>query len=163
MSRWLPKLKTRCSVLWLPPVLLFAVGGTGQIRFQHVFAVQHGMGELVGQQRAQVRAGLHPRIEIQHVAVIAERRRQLAVEVGAAHEAAQRHGAALQLAQYWRQQDRELAVAVDVVGAAEMAARPRKDLVVEAVPERLELKTALFRELDGICSPQTLFATNTSS
>jgi 3-hydroxybutyryl-CoA dehydrogenase len=37
------------------------------------------------------------------------------------------------------------------------------DLVVEAIPERLELKTALFGELDGICPPQTVLATNTSS
>jgi 3-hydroxybutyryl-CoA dehydrogenase len=37
------------------------------------------------------------------------------------------------------------------------------DLVVEAVPERLELKTSLFRELDGICPAHTVLATNTSS
>jgi len=37
------------------------------------------------------------------------------------------------------------------------------DLVVEAVPERLEIKTALFGELDGICPEHTVFATNTSS
>jgi 3-hydroxybutyryl-CoA dehydrogenase len=37
------------------------------------------------------------------------------------------------------------------------------ELVVEAVPERLELKTSLFGELDGICPPHTVFATNTSS
>ncbi len=37
------------------------------------------------------------------------------------------------------------------------------ELVVEAVPERLELKTALFAELDGICPPDTILATNTSS
>jgi len=37
------------------------------------------------------------------------------------------------------------------------------DLVVEAVPERLELKTSLFGELDGICPPHTVLATNTSS
>ena len=37
------------------------------------------------------------------------------------------------------------------------------DLVVEAVPERLELKTGLFEELDRICPPHTVLATNTSS
>jgi 3-hydroxybutyryl-CoA dehydrogenase len=37
------------------------------------------------------------------------------------------------------------------------------DVVVEAVPERLELKTSLFAELDGICPPHTVLATNTSS
>jgi 3-hydroxybutyryl-CoA dehydrogenase len=37
------------------------------------------------------------------------------------------------------------------------------DLVAEAVPERLDVKTALFAELDGICGPATILATNTSS
>jgi 3-hydroxybutyryl-CoA dehydrogenase len=37
------------------------------------------------------------------------------------------------------------------------------DLVVEAVPERFDLKTSLFDELDGICPAHTIFATNTSS
>ncbi|HLK43343.1 MAG TPA: 3-hydroxybutyryl-CoA dehydrogenase [Thermoleophilia bacterium] len=37
------------------------------------------------------------------------------------------------------------------------------DFVVEAIPERLELKRDLFRKLDGICSEDTIFATNTSS
>ena len=37
------------------------------------------------------------------------------------------------------------------------------DLVIEAVPERLEVKAALFAELDGICPASTVLATNTSS
>ena len=37
------------------------------------------------------------------------------------------------------------------------------DLVTEAVPERLEVKAALFAELDEICPPATVLATNTSS
>jgi 3-hydroxybutyryl-CoA dehydrogenase len=37
------------------------------------------------------------------------------------------------------------------------------DLVVEAVPERMELKAAVFAELDRICPPDTVFASNTSS
>ncbi|MFD7656588.1 3-hydroxyacyl-CoA dehydrogenase family protein [Actinosynnema sp. NPDC059797] len=37
------------------------------------------------------------------------------------------------------------------------------DLVVEAVPERVELKAAVFAELDRICGPDTVFASNTSS
>ena len=37
------------------------------------------------------------------------------------------------------------------------------DLVIEAVPEQLELKRALFSELDGICKPETILASNTSS
>ncbi|XXG07774.1 3-hydroxybutyryl-CoA dehydrogenase [Micromonospora sp. SH-82] len=37
------------------------------------------------------------------------------------------------------------------------------DLVVEAVPERLEVKRQLFAELDRICRPEAILATNTSS
>src|SRR6266705_2494356 len=37
------------------------------------------------------------------------------------------------------------------------------DIVVEAVTEDLELKNALWTELDGLCGPATIFASNTSS
>lgn len=37
------------------------------------------------------------------------------------------------------------------------------DLVIEAVTEDLEIKNAMFRELDDICPPKTIFASNTSS
>jgi 3-hydroxybutyryl-CoA dehydrogenase len=37
------------------------------------------------------------------------------------------------------------------------------ELVIEAVPERMELKTELFAALDKICPPDTILATNTSS
>jgi 3-hydroxybutyryl-CoA dehydrogenase len=37
------------------------------------------------------------------------------------------------------------------------------DLVVEAVPEHLELKRAIFTQLDKICKPEAILATNTSS
>jgi 3-hydroxybutyryl-CoA dehydrogenase len=37
------------------------------------------------------------------------------------------------------------------------------DIVVEAVFEDLDIKTAVWRKLDEICGPETLFATNTST
>jgi 3-hydroxybutyryl-CoA dehydrogenase len=37
------------------------------------------------------------------------------------------------------------------------------DIVIEAVTEDLELKNALWKELDGLCRPATIFASNTSS
>ncbi|HWB37003.1 MAG TPA: 3-hydroxyacyl-CoA dehydrogenase NAD-binding domain-containing protein, partial [Rugosimonospora sp.] len=37
------------------------------------------------------------------------------------------------------------------------------DLVIEAVPERLDLKRRLFADLDRICQPEAILATNTSS
>ncbi len=36
-------------------------------------------------------------------------------------------------------------------------------LVIEAVAEKLEIKQGLFRDLEAVCSPSTLFASNTSS
>jgi 3-hydroxybutyryl-CoA dehydrogenase len=37
------------------------------------------------------------------------------------------------------------------------------DIVIEAITEDLALKNALFKELDGLCSAGTIFASNTSS
>ncbi|WBB54806.1 3-hydroxybutyryl-CoA dehydrogenase [Verrucosispora sp. WMMD573] len=37
------------------------------------------------------------------------------------------------------------------------------DLVIEAVPEHLDLKQRLFAELDRVCKPEAILATNTSS
>src|SRR5262249_44864498 len=37
------------------------------------------------------------------------------------------------------------------------------DLVIEAVPEHLELKQQIFAELDEVCKPETILATNTSA
>jgi 3-hydroxybutyryl-CoA dehydrogenase len=38
-----------------------------------------------------------------------------------------------------------------------------RDLVIEAVPERLELKRRVFAQLDTVCRPDAVLATNTSS
>lgn len=46
----------------------------------------------------------------------------------------------------------------DLEGAARAA-----DVVIEAVPEKLELKQRIFTTLDAVCAPDTLLATNTSS
>ncbi|MDH5762896.1 MAG: 3-hydroxyacyl-CoA dehydrogenase NAD-binding domain-containing protein [Nitrospinota bacterium] len=37
------------------------------------------------------------------------------------------------------------------------------DLVIEAVPEKLEVKREIFSELDWMCPPETILASNTSS
>jgi 3-hydroxybutyryl-CoA dehydrogenase len=37
------------------------------------------------------------------------------------------------------------------------------DIVIEAITENLELKNGIFRALDKICGPETIFASNTSS
>jgi 3-hydroxybutyryl-CoA dehydrogenase len=45
----------------------------------------------------------------------------------------------------------------------DLAAFAQADLVVEAVVERLEVKQKLLSELDHVCPPATILATNTSS
>ena len=37
------------------------------------------------------------------------------------------------------------------------------DLVIEAVPEKYDLKVSIFKKLDKICDPKTIFSSNTSS
>ncbi|CAB3648183.1 3-hydroxybutyryl-CoA dehydrogenase [Achromobacter mucicolens] len=43
-----------------------------------------------------------------------------------------------------------------------LEAAAASDLVIEAVPENLDLKRGIFAKLDALCPPHTLFATNTS-
>jgi 3-hydroxybutyryl-CoA dehydrogenase len=60
-------------------------------------------------------------------------------------------------------QQREAALA-NLSGCTVVAqAAKGAQLVIEAVPEKLELKQSLFRELDGLCDDATIFASNTSS
>src|SRR3954464_8179258 len=44
-----------------------------------------------------------------------------------------------------------------------LAALSDADLVIEAVPEQLALKQRVFAELDRVCKPEAILATNTSS
>ncbi len=49
-------------------------------------------------------------------------------------------------------------------GSSDMEAAARgADVVIEAVPEKLELKRSIFAKLDSVCAPDALLATNTSS
>jgi 3-hydroxybutyryl-CoA dehydrogenase len=50
-----------------------------------------------------------------------------------------------------------------VRGTTELDALADRDIVVEAIPEVLELKRALWAELDPIVQPSAVFATNTSA
>lgn len=44
-----------------------------------------------------------------------------------------------------------------------LAALHAVDLVIEAIPEQLDLKQRIFAELDRVCKPEAVLATNTSS
>jgi 3-hydroxybutyryl-CoA dehydrogenase len=50
-----------------------------------------------------------------------------------------------------------------IKGTVDMADLKDVDLVVEAVLEDLDLKKSVFKELDEICRPEVILATNTSS
>lgn len=50
-----------------------------------------------------------------------------------------------------------------VGAAASVADLARCDLVIEAIVEKLDVKQALFRELEGVVTPACILATNTSS
>ncbi|MDU4890518.1 MAG: 3-hydroxybutyryl-CoA dehydrogenase [Clostridium sp.] len=58
-------------------------------------------------------------------------------------------------------------VAEDVLsrisGTTELAHLEDVDLIIEAAVENMEIKKSIFRELDEICKPETILATNTSS
>ena len=50
-----------------------------------------------------------------------------------------------------------------ITGASEVSGVADCDLVIEAIPEKLELKRKLFEELDGLLAEDAILATNTSS
>jgi 3-hydroxybutyryl-CoA dehydrogenase len=51
-----------------------------------------------------------------------------------------------------------------LAGSSDFEAASRgADVVIEAVPEKLELKRSIFAKLDAACAPDALLATNTSS
>ena len=61
------------------------------------------------------------------------------------------------------QADEKDAILGRITGTTEMSDLKDADFVVEAVIEDLELKKAVFKELDGICRPEIVLASNTSS
>ncbi|MCL6581828.1 MAG: 3-hydroxybutyryl-CoA dehydrogenase, partial [Firmicutes bacterium] len=50
-----------------------------------------------------------------------------------------------------------------ITGTVDAAPAAECDLVIEAVVEDLAVKNKVFAELDGVCPPATIFASNTSS
>jgi len=50
-----------------------------------------------------------------------------------------------------------------ITGSTDKADLADCDLVIEAIVENLDIKNELFAELGGICKPETVFASNTSS
>src|SRR3712207_1809345 len=64
-----------------------------------------------------------------------------------------------------RLEEGEMQESLDCISVAEDLAEAVSgaELVVEAVPEKMDLKLDLFKRLDGLCEPETVLATNTST
>ena len=50
-----------------------------------------------------------------------------------------------------------------ITGSTDIEIVKDADLIIEAATENLEAKKALFAELDALCKPETIIATNTSA
>ena len=50
-----------------------------------------------------------------------------------------------------------------IKGVVDLAELRDADIIIEAVPENMELKKKLLKELDELCPQNTIFASNTSS
>ena len=60
-------------------------------------------------------------------------------------------------------EEKKAAIMANVSTDATHAGAADADIVLEAIVENVDVKKALFAELDAICKPETIFATNTSS
>jgi len=60
-------------------------------------------------------------------------------------------------------EDAARAIIANISTTTDYAVFQDADLVIEAAVEDMELKKEVFRQLDSICKPETIFATNSSS
>ena len=60
-------------------------------------------------------------------------------------------------------EDDKAAILSRIHGSTELEIVKDADLIIEAATENMEAKKALFAELDALCGPDTILATNTSS
>jgi len=59
--------------------------------------------------------------------------------------------------------EEQAAILSRIQGTTDLKGAAGADLVIEAVTENLAVKQALFQDLDRICGPEAIFASNTSS
>ena len=60
-------------------------------------------------------------------------------------------------------EEAKAAILANITTTTDYATFADADLVIEAAVEDMALKKEVFGELDGICKPETIFATNSSS
>src|SRR5690606_11919611 len=60
--------------------------------------------------------------------------------------------------------EQKAATLANITGTVDLSTAAKDaHLVIEAVPEKLELKQELYRKLEAICAPECIFGSNTSS
>jgi 3-hydroxybutyryl-CoA dehydrogenase len=59
--------------------------------------------------------------------------------------------------------EQKAATLENISGTVDLSSAADAQLVIEAVPEKLELKQELYRKLESICAPGCIFGSNTSS
>jgi 3-hydroxybutyryl-CoA dehydrogenase len=67
------------------------------------------------------------------------------------------------IAKWRRTESEKRAILARIQGVHRMGELEAANIVVECVPEDLELKTRIFQELDAVCPPEDVLATNTSA
>ena len=73
------------------------------------------------------------------------------------------HALEKDIAKWRRTESEKRAILARIRTVEAMEALEAAHLVVESVPEDLELKAAIFEELDRVCPPEDILATNTST
>ena len=67
------------------------------------------------------------------------------------------------IAKWRRTESEKRAILARIHAVARMSEIEAANIVVECVPEDLDLKTRIFQELDAVCPPEDVLATNTSA
>ncbi len=89
--------------------------------------------------------------------------REMSAELGDAAVARVRHFLSRKVEKGQRTQDEHDAAVARLETTTDLADLAGCDLVIEAIVEELDAKQALFSDLEGICRPDTVLATNTSA
>ncbi len=89
--------------------------------------------------------------------------RDISDEIIAAAEARLNKGLDRQVSKGKMDEAGKKAITDKIAFTTDMSKAADADLALEAIVENINIKKSVFTELDGICKPETIFATNTSS
>ncbi|MDD3165238.1 MAG: 3-hydroxybutyryl-CoA dehydrogenase [Oscillospiraceae bacterium] len=89
--------------------------------------------------------------------------RDITDEIIAGAEAKLNKGLDKQVAKGKMDEAQKAAILANMSFTTDLHAIADVDLIVEAIVERIDIKKSVYKELDEICKPETIFASNTSS